>query len=147
MRIERVDLSEIFQLRWDVLRPGWPREAAEYPTDAVPGCFHMAMYDDTDTVVSCVTFFPEDYDGRPAYRFRGMGTVEALRGKGLGADLLTAALAECAKEGGTLAWCNGRTSARNFYERLGFTARGDEFLTADTKIPHYVFTVDVQTQA
>jgi predicted GNAT family N-acyltransferase len=140
LRIERVPLSEIFELRWSVLRPGRPKETAEYAEDADPGVFHMAAYDDADRVVGCVTFFPDPLDGRPAYRFRGMGTAPEVRGQGYGAALLKSGLRECAAEGATLVWCNGRTSARGFYERLGFTAVGEEFASAETGVPHFVFT-------
>lgn len=143
MRIEPVPVAEIFDLRWSVLRAGLPRETAVYPEDALPGTFHLAAYDDADRVMGCVTFFPDPLDGTPAHRFRGMASDPEVRGQGYGAAVLRAGLAECAARGATLVWCNGRTSARGFYEHLGFKAVGDEFTTPPTHVPHYVFTYDV----
>ena len=57
-----------------------------------------------------------------------MATAEGLRGVGIGARLLAAALDHIAAEGGDLVWCNARTPARRFYERAGFVARGDEWV-------------------
>jgi GNAT superfamily N-acetyltransferase len=136
-----VPVEEIFDLRWAVLRTGQPRESADYPEDAHEDTFHVAAYDDAGTVVGCVTFFPDPFPGEEtasAYRFRGMGSAPEVRGHGYGAAVLSAGLAEAAVRGAQLAWCNGRTSARGFYERQGFTATGEEFQLAPSG-PHYIF--------
>lgn len=142
MRTAVVPVEEIFALRWAVLRTGMPREAAVYPEDSRGDTFHVAAYGDDGAVLGCVTFFPDPLPGEaaPAYRFRGMGTDPAVRGLGFGAAVLRAGLAEAAAHGAELVWCNGRTSATGFYERLGFTASGDEF-TVEPSGPHYVFTI------
>lgn len=54
-----VPVAEIFELRWRVLRPGMPREAAVFPEDEEPAAFHIAAYDEAGAVQGCVTFFPE----------------------------------------------------------------------------------------
>jgi GNAT superfamily N-acetyltransferase len=141
MRTDVASLDEIFALRHAVLRTGLPAEAARYPEDAKEGTFHLAAWDGENRVVGCVTFFPEEWDGAPgslAYRFRGMGTAPDVRGQGYGAALLTAGVAEASRRGAEVVWCNGRTSARGFYERGGFTAHGEEF-TLEPSGPHYVF--------
>jgi GNAT superfamily N-acetyltransferase len=141
MRTDVASLDEIFELRHAVLRTGLPTEAARYPQDALPGTFHLAARDGDGQVVGCVTFFPDEWDGAPgasAYRFRGMGTAPHVRGQGYGAALLAAGVAEAAARGAEVVWCNGRTSARGFYERAGFTAYGEEF-TLEPSGPHYVF--------
>lgn len=148
-----VPVGEIFALRWAVLRTGLPRETAVYPEDAQEGTFHVAAYDDAGTVAGCVTFFPEPFPretafpgetvfpgeaAAPAYRFRGMASAPEARGQGYGAAVLRAGLAEAAVRGARLAWCNGRTSARGFYEHQGFNATGEEFEIAPIG-PHHVF--------
>lgn len=145
MRIARVPVDDIFELRWSVLRTGLPKETAHYPEDDRPDTFHLAAYDTDDRVMGCVTFFPDEFEGAPAHRFRGMASDPGVRGQGYGAAVLRAGLAECAARGATLVWCNGRTTARGFYEHLGFQAVGDEFLTPVTNVPHYVFTYAVPT--
>ncbi|MGW0660426.1 GNAT family N-acetyltransferase [Streptodolium elevatio] len=147
MRIERVPVEEIFDLRWSVLREGLPRETAVYPEDALPGTFHLAAYDPDGRVAGCVTFFPDPLDGAPAYRFRGMASAPDVRGKGYGAAVLRAGIAEAAAQGADLVWCNGRTSAQDFYEHLGFAATGELFHPAPTHTPHYVFTYKTPVDA
>lgn len=57
------------------------------------------------------------------------------RGTGLGAALMQAAIAECrAIPGATKAKLGSQTHALGFYERLGFTATGPEYM--DAGIPH-----------
>jgi GNAT superfamily N-acetyltransferase len=144
VRTAVVPVEEIFALRWAVLRTGMPREAAVYPEDSRGSTFHMAAYDTEGRVRGCATFFPDPLPGEtaPAYRFRGMGTAPEVRGRGFGAAVLEAGLRECADRGAGLVWCNGRTSATGFYERLGFTATGEEF-TVEPSGPHYTFVTEV----
>jgi GNAT superfamily N-acetyltransferase len=134
--IEMVAVDEIVPLRHAVLRPRLPRTAAIYPEDALPDVFHLAERRD-GRIVSCVTFFPEPLDGAPAWRLRGMATVPEMRGHGIGGALLEAGVAEVAGRGGRRVWCNGRTGALAFYQRHGFTARGEEFDVPPVG-PHYL---------
>ncbi|MCD9141868.1 GNAT family N-acetyltransferase [Streptomyces albireticuli] len=145
-RTALVPATEVFALRHAVLRPGRPAASAAFAEDAAPGTFHVAAYDADDTegkaIRACVTFLPEPLPGtgEDAYRFRGMASDPAVRGLGYGTAVLRAGLAEAAARGAGLVWCNGRTSARGFYEHHGFTARGEEF-TVEGIGPHLVFTI------
>ncbi|MCF6521787.1 GNAT family N-acetyltransferase [Streptomyces sp. JJ36] len=150
IRTAVVPLPEVFPLRWEVLRPGLPRESAEFPGDAQPGVFHVAAYDgDAEPgegagagvgVLGCGSFYPEPApDGAgPAYRIRGMASAARARGRGYGAAVLRAGEEEAAARGAVLMWCNGRTEARGFYERHGYEAVGEEFVIEGVG-PHHVF--------
>lgn len=156
IRTKAVPRAEIFDLRRSVLRPGLPAEAAMYPEDADPGVFHMAAYDG-DTLAACATFFPDPVPGEeavPAYRFRGMASSPEARGRGFGAAVLRAGIEEAARrmwcDGGPpcssrawgMVWCNGRVSARGFYERMGFTTDGETFEIAPSGAHHrFVFKI------
>ncbi|WP_190128617.1 GNAT family N-acetyltransferase [Streptomyces mashuensis] len=149
IRTALVPVAEIFDLRRSVLRPGFPPEDAVFPEDALPDSFHVAAYDEDGALTACVTFFPEAFPERtapmadaPAYRFRGMASAPAVRGRGHGAAVLRAGLDRAAEQGARLVWCNGRTSARGFYERQGFTAVGEEFDLPPIG-PHHVFAITV----
>jgi GNAT superfamily N-acetyltransferase len=149
-----VPVQEIFDLRWRVLRPGLPRESAIFHEDGHPLAFHMAAYADDAhdgdahgdggggerEPVACVTLFPEQMPGRTAvaYRIRGMASAPEVRGRGYGAALLHAALEQTRQRGAELVWCTGRTSARGFWEKQGFTAVGEEFVLEPAG-PHYLF--------
>jgi GNAT superfamily N-acetyltransferase len=137
--IELADRAKIFDLRRSVLRPHLPPAASEYPEEGHPDTFHLAARDPrTGKVIGCATFFPQPLDGEQGWRFRGMATVAELRGRGIGAAVLRHGIAEVARRGGRLVWCNGRTVAAGFYERNGFTRRGPQFDVPPLG-PHYVF--------
>lgn len=156
IRTAVVPVSEIFALRWEVLRPGLPRESAVFAEDAQPGAFHIAAYDDqaagagpaagaetpAGEVLGCGSFYPEPYPGPgltgTAYRIRGMASVARARGRGYGAAVLEAGTEEAVARGAELLWCNGRTEARGFYERYGYEAVGEEFVIEGVG-PHHVF--------
>ncbi|MCZ8153258.1 MAG: GNAT family N-acetyltransferase [Rhodobacteraceae bacterium] len=60
--------------------------------------------------------------------------LKSHRGTGLGAALIRAALTELRTQGVTTAKLGSQTHAIGFYERLGFTPTGPEYL--DAGIPH-----------
>jgi GNAT superfamily N-acetyltransferase len=147
-RTEVVPVEKISELRWAVLRPGLPRETAVFPEDDGDETFHVAAYGDAGVLTACVTFLPDPLPGASgtAYRFRGMASAPAVRGRGHGAAVLRAGLAEARARGAEPAWCNGRTSARGFHERCGFTVTGEEFLLEPAG-PHYVFVAKLPVPA
>ena len=66
-----------------------------------------------------------------------IGRVAVLKGvrrRGIGRDLMMAALVQCRAHGLTGATLGAQTHALAFYEALGFTAVGPEFM--DAGIPH-----------
>ncbi len=150
-----VPVAEILDLRWSVLRPWQPCASAAFPEDDAPGVFHLAAYpaDAAARPLACATFFPDplppaaaDLAGprgsaESAYRFRGMASAPAARGRSYGVAVLRAGLAAAAVRGARWTWCNGRTSARGFYERHGFAAVGEEF-DVPAIGPHLVFVIE-----
>ncbi len=67
-------------------------------------------------------------------RIGRMAVLSNLRGSGLGQQILEA-LVQAAWERGDAAVClHAQTSAQGFYERLGFTPRGEVY--AEVGIPH-----------
>ncbi|MGP3999483.1 GNAT family N-acetyltransferase [Streptomyces sp. 8N706] len=143
-----VPVSDIFELRWAVLRAGLPKETAVFPEDSAPDVFHVAAYDATGATRACGTFFPDPLPGshgrKPAYRFRGLASAAEVRGQGFGQAVLEAGIAEIRARGVEFVWCNGRTPATGFYERQGFTRVGEEFVL-DPGGAHYVFVKQLTT--
>ncbi len=135
--VRRVDACVVLALRAQVLRPGLPLEEARYARDHDPAAVHLAACDERGHVVGCSTWFPEEWQGRPAWRLRGMATSPAVRGSGVGGRLLTEGLAQAASSGAEFAWANARTVALGFYRRYGFETLGEEFLTPQD-IAHFV---------
>lgn len=65
--------------------------------------------------------------------------LKSHRGTGLGAALIRAALAELRAQGMATAKLGSQTHAIGFYERLGFTPCGPEYM--DAGIPHRDMTL------
>jgi predicted GNAT family N-acyltransferase len=56
-----------------------------------------------------------------------MATDAAMRGAGIGRAMLADGLARVSARGGDLVWCDARTTAVGFYERMGFLVVTAEF--------------------
>jgi predicted GNAT family N-acyltransferase len=132
-----VALEAVLPLRQAVLRPGRPVEESSFAPDMDPATVHLAAVDATGAVLGCATWFPEPWQGAPAWRLRGMATAPAARGTGLGGRLLEEGLALARDAGVGLVWCNARTLAVGFYRRYGFETVGEEF-ESGYGIPHFV---------
>src|SRR5437870_5286205 len=114
IRVARID--EIFDLRWNILREGMPREAANFPGDDEPGTFHFGAFDLAGRNVGCASFMRRDWEGAPAWQLRGMAVSPELQKSGVGRRLLE--LAEATLPGANHSaqlWCNARTPAVPFY--------------------------------
>ena len=84
----------------------------------------------------------EDAGGRPVGTARvlasgqigRMAVLPELRGRGIGASLLAAALEAVRRSALPRPWLNAQTSAQGFYEIAGFRPEGETFMEAG--IPH-----------
>ena len=65
-----------------------------------------------------------------------MATDPTFRGNGLGALLLRAGLERAEQDGADHAWANARSVVLDFYLAHDFEVTSDEFLSAETAIPH-----------
>jgi len=117
----------ILPLRQLVLRPGKPPETARFPGDELPDTRHYAAFDG-DAVVGCATFLASELDGERAWQLRGMATDPGWQGRGAGRALLDVAYAELAGTGVRAFWCNARTSAAGFYEKMGWRVISPEWV-------------------
>ena len=128
--VSQVPVEETYPLRAKVLRNGGPPEAARLAGDDLPGVATYAARDSDGNLIGCVGLFPEPCPDLPehpgkGWRIRGMATADGWRGKGVGAEVLKAALEHVAEHGGGLVWCNARTPAQRFYARAGFVEIGE----------------------
>lgn len=139
--VEFVAARTVLPLRARVLRPGQPISSVDHEYDHWPDTFHVAAFVAASGVVACATFYPEPTpDGRDAWRLRAMASAPEVRGQGYGAATLTFGLTEVRARGGTVVWCNARTPAVGFYEKLGFSTVGEEFELPPIG-PHYLMEI------
>jgi GNAT superfamily N-acetyltransferase len=140
VNIRNIPLSQARRIRLEVLRPGRPASEVAYPGDESDLAEHLGAFEGGQ-LVAIATFVPEACPGEygvDAWHLRGMATVPAAQGRGVGSQLLSNGVARVLQRGAALIWCHGRTSARAFYERHAFRAIGDEFLIPHTG-PHFLF--------
>lgn len=142
--VRRVDAAATADLRRRVLRPGGP---AVLPGDEGRGVVWFGVVLG-GRVASTGNVRPEPAPpplpgGDGAWRLRGMATEPALRGSGLGAAVLAAAVAYVRSEGAEVLWFNARTPARAFYERGGCSVVGEQWEDPDLG-PHVLMWRDLR---
>jgi GNAT superfamily N-acetyltransferase len=148
MEIRPITSTEARTVRLPVLRAGLPPESAVLDRDDDPGTRHFGAFDG-ERLVGVATFFAEPCPIRPgprAWRLRGMATIADMQGRGAGSSLVAKGVGIATAAGAALMWCNARTSARGFYEKLGFVAEGDEF-ELPVAGPHFVMIKDLRSAA
>jgi GNAT superfamily N-acetyltransferase len=145
MHIRPIAVEEARILRHTVLRPNLSPEESVFPGDDEPTSLHLGAFE-RDELVGIATLIQAacPVDGRADdWRLRGMATVQQVRNRGIGGMLLSRCVAHVRAVGGDRVWCNGRSSARRFYERHGLKAVGEEFLSPHTG-PHYLFVLELR---
>ena len=139
--VRLIPADETYALRHRALRPQQALADCRFPGDEAPGAFHLGAFDGDGSLLGVASFNPEaapacvpvpssglsPMDVRHAWRLRGMATAPEARGQGHGKALLQAGIAELARRGAGLLWCNARLSAAGFYEVQGLARAGEDF--------------------
>jgi ADP-ribose pyrophosphatase len=116
LQIRQVDVAQVIDLRWAVMRPGRPRESASFPGDDDPRTRHWAAFDGA-TVVGCASVLDAPLGpAGPRWQLRGMAVATAQQRHGVGRRLLDTLCAEIAAP----MWCNARERALPFYTAAGW---------------------------
>ena len=127
VQIRRAAAEELIDLRHAVLRAGFARQAAMFPGDDDASARHFAAVRD-GRVVGALTLHLNRWENEPAWQLRGMAVEPALRGRGIGAQLLLAAEQSIANDSPTRQlWCNARVPAIGFYAKHGWAVASSEF--------------------
>jgi len=126
--IKYISQADTLPLRSKVLRRGQTLAECTFPTDTVEGVFHLGGFVDEQLVV-VATFFPDDHPdfGEGGFKLRGMATDPDFSGRGYGAELIKFAVKQLRSANGSYIWCNARSSALVFYQKLGFDLISGEF--------------------
>jgi len=138
--VTSVGLTDIMQLRVEVLRRGTPAADCNYPEDLYPDVVHFGIIHEGVAIATSSWFMKEcpEKPGVTAMQLKGMAVADELQGEGLGALLIDAGMALAKERGATIAWARARDSALGFYERLGFVSTGDGFIDGPTAMPHHI---------
>ncbi len=148
LSIRKITPEATHPLRQQLLRQQVPLDALIYSGDNEPIAFHVGAFWDGEQVgIASVLHQPPsaskgtpenhpDPDHLDAWRLRGMATTDAVRGHGIGTQMLLACVGYVATQRGALLWCDSRVGARAFYERNGFVVLGDGYDVPDVG-PHF----------
>ncbi|MCT4643085.1 MAG: GNAT family N-acetyltransferase [Bacteriovoracaceae bacterium] len=139
MEVKQIDAKDTYKLRNKVLRPGRPIEECMFGGDNDELTFHLGAYEHKN-LVSVASFYFENNNAlsdQYQFRLRGMATDENFRNKGMSKALLESAFTIIKKNHVNILWCNARTSALGFYEKIGFKTKGNEFDIKDIG-PHFL---------
>lgn len=99
-----------------------------------PVSTHYVARDHNGMVVACGRLTPEGRIGR-------LAVLKPYRGRGVGAKVLDAIIADARAKGLKSVDMNAQTHARGFYETRGFHVEGDEF--DECGIPHVRMRLDL----
>ena len=142
--IKFITINDLLALRSAVLRDGNPLDECIFPTDNIPGAFHLGYY--VGEELACIaSFHPQSYGeyNGAGYQLRGMATSEQYRGKGFGNQLLNFGIVYLRGLKANYLWCNARKKAGQFYLNMGFELISPEF-EVPVIGPHYVMYVKIQ---
>lgn len=88
-------------------------------------CTFFVMYDGDKPVATCRYFVCED--DSEGYHIGRIAVMKEYRDKGLGSEIVRAAENEIKKIGGKYATLGAQMRAKGFYEKIGYTAYGEEY--------------------
>lgn len=141
IEVRVITAAETWPLRLQVLRPGYPPVAAQFPGDDLPDTRHFgAFLKNSNQLVGIASLFLAEMPQRSecrALQLRGMATTPEVRGRGFGHALVSACVAFARDSGMDLLWCNARTGAVGFYRKLNWEIVGEEFEIPDVG-PHFL---------
>ena len=133
--IRLAEAHEVIDLRHEVLRAGLPRAMAIFPGDNEADTRHVVA-ERGGNIIGCATIVRRPWQDQPAWQLRGMAVARDAQGVGIGARILE--FIENIVRNSDYAlqlWCNARTSAEKFYEKLGWQTVSDVF-DVPTAGPH-----------
>ncbi|WP_427874853.1 GNAT family N-acetyltransferase [Flavobacterium sp. MMS24-S5] len=127
MDVKKINASDTWQIRHEVMWPDQPFEFVQLEEDNLG--IHFGVFEE-DKLVSIVSCFMEEKE----MQFRKLATLEEHQGKGIASHLLKYILEFAKEKGVEKVWCNARTNKKSFYEKFGmndtfktFVKSGQEF--------------------
>lgn len=144
MIIKEINAAETRNLRQLTLRQNQPTETLVYPGDDAEDTIHFGAFIENE-LVGIASIYKEIMkvnDEPESWRLRGMATVESVRGKGYGKELMNKCIKYVKDNNGKLFWCNARITAEEFYEKFGMKRFGEIFYPENLG-PHVVMWMEI----
>jgi N-acetylglutamate synthase-like GNAT family acetyltransferase len=126
------EYRQMVHLRNEILRKPLGLVFTEEELEKEKDDILMGAFED-ERLLGCCLLSPMD---KMTVRLRQMAVPNNMQGKGVGRALMIFA-ENIARDLGYRKLCmHARTTARGFYEKLGYAVAGDEFM--EVTIPHYI---------
>jgi predicted GNAT family N-acyltransferase len=137
MALKQIDFGsneykKVIKLREDVLRKPLGLGFTESDLQAEANNIHIACLED-DVMWGCCMLVP---DTPQQLRLRQMAVAPQLHGKGIGASIMHFAENLARDKGYKKIVMHARDSAIGFYEKLGYSVKGEQF--TEVSVPHHV---------
>lgn len=127
VQIRKISADKTYQIRLEILRNGMDLPV-QFSGDFDKETFHLGVFEDGNLKgIASFMKTTNDLFELPQYQLRGMATLEEVRGKGLGKQLLIEGINILRDRNVRVLWCNAREVALNFYEKLEFSVEGNSF--------------------
>lgn len=139
MKVLRINASDTYAIRQQVLIPGHDIKKVKFEHDDDDDVsFHLGAFVDSK-LVSVASFFYDrntQFKDQHQYQLRGMATLPEFQGRGLSSELLNMAFPIIKQNFCTLLWCNARTTAIGYYEKVGFNKFDENVFEIEGIGPH-----------
>lgn len=126
------EYKQMVDLRYQMLRKPLGLSFSDDELALEKNYVHIGCFDD-DKLEGCCMLVPKD---KNIVQLRQMAVISGLQGKGIGRVLMQFAENISRDLGYKIIMMHARKTATGFYEKLGYTRSGNEFL--EVSLPHYV---------
>jgi len=120
IEIKKVSVEDILPIRHKVLWPDKPLEFVKVVGDEEG--IHFGLYENS-ILVTIISLFAEG----KSLRFRKFATLTEYQNRGLGKLMILKVIDYAQENNFERLWCDARTDALKFYERVGFKKFSEPF--------------------
>ncbi len=139
IEIRIVSAKETLFIRQSVLRDGKPLENCSFVGDNELSSLHLGAFLEEKLIgiVSLIKNPNPIFQEKNQVQLRGMAVLPDHRNRHIADKLLRVSEIKLQEKRPTFLWCNARENAVGFYEKFGFTIRGNKFEIPEIG-PHFI---------
>ena len=137
--IQKITAKETYPVRHIVLRACKHIESCQFDGDELVSTHHFGYYLNNQIigVISLFEIKNEHFVAQKSFQIRGMAVLPAFQKQGVGEALVKEAEKFCTTQKADLIWFNARTTAVEFYQKMGYEIVGSEFEINEVG-PHFL---------
>lgn len=127
--IQKISAQDTYSVRHPVLRKGKPIATCHFDGDDLATTSHFGFFSDKE-LIGVLSLYKKSntlFLTKEQSQIRGMALLKNQQKKGFGEALVLHCEKDCIARKIALIWFNARIQAVGFYEKLGYTQKGDPF--------------------